>query len=54
MELLRNSSQRGNAGRGGQGGSEGGLPGRARAPLEVKTTLEPALFDVDLTVDKVT
>ena len=32
---------------------QGGAVRRGPAPVEVKTTLEPALFDIDLTVNKV-
>ena len=33
--------------------SQGGPPRRGPAPVEVQTTLEPTLFDIDLTVNKV-
>lgn len=33
--------------------AQGGLPRRGPAPVEVQTTMEPTLFDIDLTVNKV-
>jgi len=32
---------------------QGSHPRRGPAPVEVQTTLEPTLFDIDLTVNKV-
>lgn len=45
-----------NGGRGTKESKEGaqvGLPRHGQTPFEVKTTLEPTLFDIDLTVNKV-
>jgi len=36
-----------------KGGSQVGPARRGPTPVEVKTTLEPTLFDIDLTVNKV-
>lgn len=36
-----------------KGGAQGGPPRHGFTPVEVKTTLEPTLFDIDLTVHKV-
>ena len=36
-----------------KGAAQGGPRGRGQGPVEVQTTLESALFDIDLTVNKV-